>query len=170
MEIEIKASHQLTPQEREQLDELFKEAFPVDDLDYKWSEVNWFVLVKEGHELVSNVEIIERTATVEGAPVKLGGIGGVATRTAWRRHGFAEAGLKIAQSFLKKKLAVDFGLLICADKMIPYYHKLGWQLVGRPMLIDQPGGKVTYSAPIMVLSVCKDEWPDGSIDLCGLPW
>jgi hypothetical protein len=170
MEIEIKPSGQLTPLDKQQLDDLAADAFTPDEIDYEWAEVDWFVIVREGAELVSNVEIIERQAVVAGTPVRLGGIGGVATRTAWRRRGFAEAALKVAQSFMRRRLAVDYGLLICSEQLVPYYGKLGWQVVAGPMLIEQAGGQVTYSAPIMVLPVCKKDWPEGVIDLCGKPW
>ncbi len=170
MEIEIKPSSQLTPQEKQQLENLFATAFPPDDIDYEWAEADWYVLVHEGMELVSTLEIVEREAVVGGTPVTLGGIGGVATHPNWRRRGFAEAGLKVAHSFLRRRLAVDYGLLICSEQLVPYYGKLGWRVVEGPMLIAQSSGPVTYSAPIMVLPVCKSEWPEGVIDLCGKPW
>jgi aminoglycoside 2'-N-acetyltransferase I len=170
MKIEIKADSQLNTQERVQLDLLFAKAFPPDGTDIEWSKSDWHVLVWEGDELASHVEIVERTATVDDQPVRLGGIGGVATKAEWRRRGLAEAAMKTAQAFLHDRLAVDFGLLVCGENMTPYYGKLGWKLVGHSMLIDQAKGKVTYMTPTMILPVCKDKWPDGEIDLCGPPW
>jgi hypothetical protein len=78
--------------------------------------------------------------------------------------------LKIAMDFLRDPLAVDFGLMIATDKMIPKYEKNGWQVVAHSMLMDQPGGRMALSYPVMILPVCKQEWPDGVIDLRGLPW
>ena len=170
MEIHIKPSAQLSPSEKQQLDELFAISFPPDDIDYEWAEVDWYVLVREGERLVSSVEIFERCAAVGGLSVNLGGIGGVATHPGWRRRGYAEAGLKVAESFLRRRLAVDYGLLICSERLVPYYGRLGWQVVQGPMQIEQSGGPVTYSAPIMILPVCKREWPGGPIDLHGKPW
>ncbi len=170
MEIVLKSSDELTPTDRRQLDDLCAEAFPPDGQGYEWSATDWYVLVREGEQLVSNVGIVARTVTVGSRQVKLGGIGGVATLVAWRRRGLAEAALKVAQSFMRRKLAADFGLLVCGQNMIPYYSKFGWKLVGDSMLIDQHGRKVTYTGPIMILPVCQSEWPEGPIDLCGKPW
>jgi len=170
VEIVIKPPAQLTPTEKQQLGQLYAAAFPPGEVEFEWSQVDWHVLVREGAELVSNVEIIQRQALVGSTPVTLGGIGGVATQPGWRRRGFAEAGLKVAQSFLHRRLAVDYGLLICSQQLVPYYGKLGWRVVEGPMLIEQSGGQVTCSAPIMILPVCKSEWPQGVIDLCGKPW
>jgi len=170
MEIEIKTDSRLDPQVRVRLDQLIAEAFPPDDLKVEWAKSDWHVLVWEGDELTSHVEIVERIATVGGQPVRLGGIGGLATRPQWRRRGLAEAAMKAAQSFLRDRLAVDFGLLICDEKMTHYYGKIGWKLVSRSLLIGQKKGKVTFPAPTMILPVCKDQWPEGEIDLCGPPW
>jgi len=170
MKIEIKYEGQLTQPEHLLVDKLSAEVFPPEGTALKWSKVDWHVLLWEGDELASHIEIIERTATVGSRPVRLGGIGGVATRVQWRRRGLAEAALKTAQAFLREKLAVEFGLLVCGEILIHYYAKFGWKLLERTMLIDQPQGKVTYSEPIMILPVCKQDWPAGEIDLCGLPW
>ncbi len=54
--------------------------------------------------------------------------------------------------------------------MIPGYEKRGWQVAARSMRIEQPDGRQAFSIPVMTLPVCKQEWPEGEIDLCGLPW
>jgi aminoglycoside 2'-N-acetyltransferase I len=171
MKIEIKAASKITSQEGARLNKLLAEALPPEEDDIKWSEQSdWHVLVWDGEELVSNVEIIERTATVDGKPVSLGGIGGVATGVEWRRRGLASAALETAQTFICEKLAVDFGLLFCSEDMIPFYGRFGWQILERPVLVDQPGGKVAFTEAVMILPVGKNEWPEGVIDLCGLPF
>jgi nodulation protein A len=170
MRIELKGESQLTEPERLGLARLSAEAFPPDGDDTQWAQSDWHVLVWEGDEIVSHVEIVERTASVGGQPVRLGGIGGVSTLIAWRKRGLAEAALKTAVDTLRNPLAVDFGLLVCGEVMIPYYSKFGWKLIGRPMWIDQPKGRELFTDPIMILPMSKDEWPDGEIDLCGRPW
>ena len=116
------------------------------------------------------MEIVERTASVGGQLVRLGGIGGMSTLIAWRKRDLAKAALKTAVKTLHDPTAVDFGLLACSKAMIPYYAKFGWKLIGRPMWIDQPKGRRQFTDPIMILPVCKNKWPDGEIDLCGRPW
>jgi len=170
MEIEIKPAAQLNPQEREALAALYAAAFQPGARDFVWAASDWHVLVREMARLVSNVEIVERTAAVDGQPVRLGGISGVATMPECRRRGYAEAGMQVAQSFLRRKLGVDFGLLICADGLVPYYGRLGWRVVPGPLVFEQPAGPVTSRDTIMVLPVAKSEWPRGTLDLCGRPW
>jgi aminoglycoside 2'-N-acetyltransferase I len=171
MRFEIKASRQLSPDERILQSRLSAEAFPPDGDTTQWAEdSDWFVLVWEGQELVSNVGILERTITVGGQPVRVGGIGGVATGLAWRGRGFAGQAMKASAIFMHDTLAVEFGLLVCDTHMVPYYGKLGWQLVNCHTWMEQPQGKEPFTDPVMVLPVCKQDWPEGEIDLCGLPW
>ena len=79
--------------------------------------------------------------------------------------------MKVAQETLRDPLAVEFGLLVCGEKMLPYYGKLGWKQVTAPMWIEeQPKGRVLFPGPIMILPVCRQDWPEGEIDLKGKPW
>ena len=102
--------------------------------------------------------------------VRLGGIGNVATKVEWRKRGYATQALKTAAAFLHDPLKVDFGLMIATEKMISGYEKRGWSVVAQSMLIDQPVGKKNFIIPVMALPVLKQDWPEGGIDLCGLPW
>ena len=76
MKIKLKAESRLGESERLGLARLSAEAFPPDGEDTQWAQSDWHVLVWEGDEIVSHVEIVERTASVGGRPVRLGGIGG----------------------------------------------------------------------------------------------
>jgi len=76
MDIAVKADVRLTGRERLQLEALFKECFLPDEVITQWASDDWAVLVWENDELVSHVGVVERTASVDGHPVRLGGIGG----------------------------------------------------------------------------------------------
>ena len=172
MEIEIRAANELSEIERQQIREVDCQAFSSPDpYGYmEWSTNHWHVLVKVDGRYVSQVGIVERTGTVNGQPIKLGGIGGVGTLLEWRRRGLAQQAMERAAQFLRDELDVEFGLLICDQHMLPYYRKLGWQAVEGPLTFDQPQGKVTFPDVTMVLPCTKKDWPPGVIDLCGLPW
>jgi aminoglycoside 2'-N-acetyltransferase I len=135
-----------------------------------WARPDWAVMVWEDNDMVSNVHIIVRMAKVGDTSVKLGGIGNIATKVEWRNRGYASAALKVAQDFLRNPLQVDFGLMIATEERVPHYEKVGWRVVAKTMMIDQPDGKMAFNIPIMILPVLKQDWPDGTIDLCGLPW
>jgi hypothetical protein len=94
----------------------------------------------------------------------------VMTLPEWRGQGFAQACMRKAQEFLCEELDVDFGLLMCDRKMVPYYSKLVWMEVVGPLTYDQPQGKVCFEDVVMVFSCDGNSWPVGIIDLCGYPW
>jgi predicted acetyltransferase len=170
LRIETKAASQLSDSERARTDCVVTSSLYAYQIGTKWASADWTVMVWEDHDMVSNVHIIERNATVVGQPVRLGGIGNVATKVEWRKRGYASAALRVAREFLFDPLKVDFGLMMCFERLVPYYEKLGWQLVAQSVLMDQPDGKRTLNFPVMVLPVVKTDWPQGEIDLCGLPW
>ncbi len=170
MRVEVKPAGQLTTFEKARIDCLVTSSLYMYLTGTRWAEANWNVLVWEDDDLVSGAQIIERTAQVGGRSLRLGGIGDIATKVEWRKRGFAAAALKAAEDFLREPMGAEFGLMICTEKMIAHYEKLGWQLAARSMLADQPDGKTTIAYPVLVLPVREKEWPQGEIDLCGLPW
>jgi aminoglycoside 2'-N-acetyltransferase I len=177
MEISILADSELSAHDRNEIDDVCNQAFGVpsekeeDSVDIQWVPKNdWHVIVKLDGVIMSQVGIVERTCTVDGKPVKLGGVGGVATIPNMQRKGLAGAAMHMAAGFMQDSLKVDFGLLVCARETEPFYRRLGWQEVTGPLVFDQPLGKVPFNGVIMILPCVIQDWPPGIIDLCGLPW
>jgi predicted acetyltransferase len=120
--------------------------------------------------IVSQVQVLHRVITVDGQPIPVGGIGGVATHPDFQRRGFAEALMRRAEAYLRDELKVPFGLLVCSDYREKYYQKLGWQTVAGPMVFETQGGKRQWNELAMVLPLTNVPWPVGIIDVCGKPW
>jgi predicted acetyltransferase len=117
------------------------------------------------------VEILERTVTVDGQPVRVGGIGGVGTHPDFRRRGHSTAALRVAAEFMRTNLRVPFGLLVTGTEEIPFYGRVGWHVIAGPVTFDQPNGQVVVSDGVnMVLPLGPEPWPSGPVFLCGLPW
>jgi predicted GNAT family N-acyltransferase len=170
MRIEVKSASELSTFEKARQDCVVTSSLYAFLTGTKWATADWTVMVWEDEELVTNIHIIERTASAGEQQVRLGGIGNLATKVEWRKRGYATEALKTAVDFLHDPLKVDFGLMIATEKMIPSYEKRGWKVVSQSMRIEQPDGKQVFEIPVLILPVCKLEWPEGEIDLCGLPW
>jgi aminoglycoside 2'-N-acetyltransferase I len=181
VKLEVVRSVDIDEALRQQLFAWLNQEFNVDADEYVWVIADWHVLAWEGDLLVGHVDITERTASVAGNELRLGGIGGVVTLKAWRRGGIASAAMQKAAEFLRDELAVPFGLLVCDPALAPFYQKLGWQVVAGPLIFDQPvslqagldqvisGGstrKVTLEGAILILPCREQNWPAGLIDLC----
>jgi predicted acetyltransferase len=170
MRVEIKSAEQWNTFEKARQDCVVTSSLYAYLTGIKWAQPDWAVMVWEDEDMVSNIHIIVRTVKVGIESVKLGGIGNIATKVEWRQRGYASAALKVAQDFLQDPLLVDFGLMIATNQMASHYKKGGWRQVAQSLIIDQPAGKTTLNYPVMVLPVCKQNWPNGQIDLSGLPW
>jgi predicted acetyltransferase len=168
--IEVKSARELSPFEKARQDCVVTSSLYSFLNGTKWAPADWTVMVWEDQDLVTNVHIVERTVKVGDQKVRLGGIGNVATKVEWRKRGYARSALSTAQQFLHDPLKVDFGMMIATEQMVPRYLKLGWSVAARSMLIDQPDGRTTLNYPVMTLPICRQDWPEGDIDLCGLPW
>jgi aminoglycoside 2'-N-acetyltransferase I len=170
--IVIRSTQALTAAEKSQVSRVLDEAFAHDDFGrrYQWADNDWSLLLDVGGEVVSHVGVVERTVTVEGSPLRVGGISAVATAARWQRRGLAQQLLAKAADFMRADLRADFGLLICDEHKRPYYSRLGWHVVAGPLRVDQPQGKITMPTLTMVCPLTGRLWPTGTIDLCGLPW
>jgi hypothetical protein len=68
-------------------------------------------------------------------------------------------------------LGAPFLAVICPAESADFYRALGWQAVDAPISCDQPAGRVILSNELMLVWPCQAmPWPEGPVDLCGLPW
>ena len=167
--IELRNDADLLPADREIIGRWLRQEFPPETDPYKWAPLYWRLLARVDGELVGVVEILERTVTVAGRPIRVAGIGNVITPVPWRKRGFATTLMHRALAFASDELKVPFCLLVCEPHVISFYERLGWQLVEGPLVFDQPAGKATWEHHTMVLPCAGETWPSGVIDLCGLP-
>lgn len=139
------------------------------DLSEEFAAVDWYVFGIRADQWVSMLEITERTARVDQQHLMLALIGSVVTVPQWRGQGYASALLQHATTFFCQQRGVAFGLLLCMDRVVSFYERRGWQRVVEPLFYDQPTGKVLSDQNTMVYACSNLPWPQGTIDLCGLP-
>ena len=138
----------------------------------QWASPDYSVLVftPEG-ELVSHVGIVVRIGTLDGAVVKLGGVGSVKTHPRAQGRGYASAGLRRAATALHEDHCVAFSVLVCQEHLLPFYNRLGWLPFAGRLLVEHPTGATVFTMNrAMVLAGLSSAPQDGMIDLKGLPW
>jgi aminoglycoside 2'-N-acetyltransferase I len=178
MRLALKPVAELSDDERAALKALTTAVYPPEVLaarpgrHFQWAPPDYSVLVStpEG-ELVSHVGIVVRAGSLDGAPVKIGGVGSVKTHPRVQGRGYASAGLRRAATALNDDHQVAFSLLVCQEHLLPFYHRLGWLTFSGLLVVEQPTGHTvfTINRP-MVLSGLRPAPQDGVIDLNGLPW
>ena len=136
----------------------------------RWAEADFYVVLSLEEQLAGRLAILDRQVSVGGAMVRVGGIGGVATKPQFRHRDVASAMLSRAAEFMKNELGVEFGLLLCRHEVSPVYAKLGWFRVVGPTTFSRNGVVAAYEHDTMILPLAGKAWPPGLIDMLGLPW
>jgi aminoglycoside 2'-N-acetyltransferase I len=139
--------------------------------DVAWASPDQRVLVfNRAGEIVGHVAIVLREVMFDGRSVKVGGIGGVATKEDCRRQGVARAAMRRATQEIHDAHKVDFGLLFCEPRHAPVYEKLGWHAFDGDVFVTQPLGRVRFDVTDPYVLDLEIAPRAGVLDLCGLPW
>ena len=178
MRLDIIASPQLSAADAQSLDALDAAVYPgktpaQEATDRQnWALPQWHVFVRDAEErLVSHVGVLTRLASCDGVAMLIGGIGGVMTRPAQRRKGYAGAGVARAIKFLHNELRVDLALLFCGPRMLSYYERFGFSNFAGDTFARRGGERVLFpKSEVMVKSAGKAVPQCATLDLRGLPW
>jgi aminoglycoside 2'-N-acetyltransferase I len=93
--------------------------------DVVWAHADHRVLVFDSDSsIVGHVGLFIRIAQWNARNVKIGGIGGVATREDSRRKGIASLAMQHAVDELREVYTADFGLLFCEPRHAPLWPEL----------------------------------------------
>jgi len=166
--VEITSTSELAPEVAEKLGEMTEREFGTDPMLY--AEPQWYVIGFVDHVLASRVGVLQRTASVGDRPLHIGGICTVVTEPEYRGRGIASSLMRTAVTFMNGELQLDFGLLTCKPRLESLYGGLDWQTVEGPTIFDQPTGMRGCGGLTMVIECSGRRWPEGKINLCGLPW
>lgn len=141
--------------------------------DVVWAHASRRVLLRDSERpgaVVCHIGIYLRHALWDGLPVRIGGIGGVATRADRRGQGFASAGMTAALNNFRADPPIDFGLLFCEPHNFEFYRQLGWHRFDGEVFVEQPAGRTLFEAMTPFVYDLAAAPRAGMIDLQGLPW
>jgi GNAT superfamily N-acetyltransferase len=153
---------------RDELEAWFDRQFG--HLPFQWTPPQWYVVARLDGRLVGRLSLARREISVGGTLVDVGGVAGVTTLPDMRRRGIAAAMMRCTAALLAGEFRVPFGHLLCRADIAPVYAGVGWERVNAPTWFEQPSGRQRYPHETMVLRCADRPWPDGEIDLRGLPW
>lgn len=168
--MEIRVANSLTEEEWQRLFGWGEDIFQSEHLNLRWRGKDFHILVDVDGRAVAHVGMLQHTVSVGSRPVQVCGIGGVVTTPEAQGRGCASRAMRYAEDFMRGGWAVDFGLLFCRDQLVPFYERLGWQLVEEPVKIEQPSGTITSPLFVMVLPCKAKRWPKGRVKLNSFPW
>jgi predicted N-acetyltransferase YhbS len=160
----------LTEGERESLFGWGEMIFGIEDAAYRWRSKELHFITEEDGRAVSHVGLIKTKVSVGGREVTVGGVGGVVTVPEAQGRRLVHAAMREAAAYMCAEMGVEFGMLFCLPRLVPFYERQGWQLVEEEVEIEQPSGKVAWPYRVMVRPCGERKWPAGKIEVGGLPW
>jgi predicted GNAT family N-acyltransferase len=135
-----------------------------------WRPTTHHVLIYEGDQPVSHVGLIRDTVRIGDQQIAVGGLGGVITVPAFQGQGAAQRAIEESIRMMHEDWHLNHWMLFCFPHRKSYYERLGWVARTDAVWISQPQGRVTIPASSMVMAANGHAWPEGEIEIDGLPW
>lgn len=167
----IRRVRKLRPAEKALLFGWTPDPFSSRDLALKWdSDADWRFLAYHDGALVAHAALLMRTVQCGGREVRVSGLGGLITLPQVRGGGVARSLMDAFLDFSLDRTDAEFILFFCQVALVPFYEKLGYQEVITPVVIRQPSGPVRCPLHTFQRPLRGTAWPEGTIDIRGLPW
>lgn len=170
MTVSIRIEKTLTDEERRTLFEWGQNIFGVEDMLFRWRPKDWHFLVENDGQVLSHVGVLKTTVRVKQQDIAVGGIGGVVSVPEAQGRGHVHAAMSRAAEFMRDHLQVEFGMLFCLQRLMPFYERQSWHLLDDIVEFDQPTGKVVSPFCVMALPLADRQWPAGKVELGDWPW
>ncbi len=120
--------------------------------------------------LAGVAHVFARIARLSDEPILIGALGGVMTAQEQQRKGVATQTVRTAGDLILTNLRADLGVLLCTERLLSFYQRLGWQRQEGSVSIEQPSGTMRWPHEAMVLTDDARSIVDCPLDLCGLPF
>jgi len=141
------------------------------ELEWRKKDLHFIVDDPATSRPLAHVSLLRQEVSVGDERIPVGGIGGVFTAPAARGQGYAAKLIEHALDYARDRLDCRFGILLCNDRLRPYYAKLGWQPITDPVTIIHHDEPIRCPTNVMVKPlVAGAAWPAGAVDLHSRPW
>ncbi|HKS29030.1 MAG TPA: GNAT family N-acetyltransferase [Pyrinomonadaceae bacterium] len=168
--MEIRVRNNISDEESKLLFGWGEDIFGSNHLNLTWKPKDLHIFIEVDGSPVTHVGLLQHTVAVNEERVAVCGVGGVVTTLDEQGKGYASRAMRHAASLMREELSVDFGLLFCHDRLMPFYERLGWRRVSDAVEIEQPSGSIVSPMNVMILPCAKESWPTGPVKLNSLPW
>ncbi|SFH19056.1 GNAT family N-acetyltransferase [Pontibacter chinhatensis] len=137
-----------------------------------WAQPDWVLIQYDNEEIATFCHIVVREVSMDGTTYTVAGLNNVITPKTHRGKGYASEVVREAGKFALQELKCSYGLLLCADALLPFYNRLGWYSVeGGELYYSQPSGEQRYDSNSMLLPLTgQPNFHPIHINLNGLPW
>ncbi|HKY23613.1 MAG TPA: GNAT family N-acetyltransferase [Gaiella sp.] len=166
VELRLRPASEIPDPERKELVGWLADSFSWTE---RYADFDWHLEAVSGRERLAHLGLVRRNVRVVDRQLDTALVGGVLTEKRWRRRGLASVLMRSADSFVTQALGLRFGLLLCAEALVPLYEGLGWNRLRSPLVYQQPDRYRLRAGPAMLKCYSGAPWPPGPVDLQGLP-
>jgi len=181
VEVELRWTTELTAADHTELAVLFDGVYAADwgpwnaRTGYGYATAELHALARENGVLVGYAATGRRFVSVGGSEVVISGLGGVITRDRNRGQGVGRRVVGALMQAGTGSAAADFGYVGCRPEVVPFYRSCGFSPVHnvvRELSTADAATVVESQGPTLIHAGTRtvDQWPDGVVDLRGLPW
>ncbi len=136
----------------------------------EWAQATWHILLWDGKALAAHAGLVRRSIRVGERTLTVAGLHSVFTVPAYRSRGLAKRAVRVAMDYAVRELRATYGFLLCRAHVQALYAGLGWQALAVPVTFEQAAAPYLWPAMAMAYPFAGVPWPDGAVDLRGLPW
>ncbi|WP_432824878.1 GNAT family N-acetyltransferase [Dactylosporangium sp. CA-092794] len=183
MDVAVRWETALTPADHAALSGLLRAAFPGPEFepDRSWP-ASWarkearIWLADAGGSPVAHLGFERRTVGTAVGDLLVAGVGDVAVAPSHRGSGLGAELMRALDARLRAgPFAADFGFVQCREAVAGFYVRTGWTPVANPtrhLAVADARSIREGLQPTLVRPGRRGlaDWPDGLIDLRGLPW
>jgi aminoglycoside 2'-N-acetyltransferase I len=179
--VDLRWTTELTSSDYEELGRLFDSEYeegwgqwsPKTGYGYARGELH--ALARSRGQLLGYAATARRFIGVGPKEVLIAGTGGVITRKDARGTGVGRQVLAALQEANREFAPVEYGFLGCREEVVPFYEACGYTRLNQLTIDVSPQDAMTVirsDGPTLICAGTKpiSSWPDGTIDLRGLPW
>lgn len=170
MQFEIRIADELTEDERRALFGWSENVFGIEDGLYTWRPKERHIVVEANGRALSHVGLLRDTVRVGGESVEVAGVGAVVTVPEAQGKGLSQLAMRRALSIMRDEMDVEFGMLFCLERLVPFYARQGWRLIEDECEVEQKNERVSFPFRVMIYQLGEREWPEGRVETSGLPW
>lgn len=170
MTFKIRIADVLTDDERRALFGWSDNVFGVEDGLYSWRPKERHIIVESNGRAISHVGLLLDTVSVGEESVEVAGVGAVVSVPEVQGKGYSQQAMRRALSVMREEMEVEFGMLFCLERLVPFYARQGWRLVEDECVVEQDGERVRFPFRVMIYQLGERQWPAGRVETSGLPW
>ncbi|WP_426367888.1 GNAT family N-acetyltransferase [Streptomyces sp. E-08] len=126
--------------------------------------------IRHEGRLVAHTGLLRLPVAIGDTRTEVVGVGGVAVAPGMQGQGLARLVVTAALAHART-MGPRHALLFCRPPLVPLYQRLGWHLVDKEVLVEQPEGRlVTMPLRTMVTPLHDDaRWVSEPVRLFSLP-